>query len=101
MSTLDEREADHPNRTEPRSIADPQAEGAKPHETRGLAATFTPNSIPSVGRVFVSAIIAFILPSYLTHKLSVTTYATWVLILQVSAYVGYLEFGIQTGISKY
>jgi O-antigen/teichoic acid export membrane protein len=101
MSALDEQEAEHPNRIEPKSIADPQAEGATPREPRGLAATFTRNSILSVGRVFVSAIIAFILPSYLTHKLSVTTYAAWVLILQVSAYVGYLEFGIQTGISKY
>ena len=70
-------------------------------KTRGSAATFTRNSILSVSRLFVSAAIALILPGYLTYKLPVKTYAAWVLILQVSAYVGYLEFGIQAGISKY
>src|ERR1700677_3772967 len=101
MSALVRQERDHPNRIEPNTIANLLPEDAKPHEPTGLAATFTRNSILSVGRVFVSATIAFVLPSYLTHKLSVTTYAAWVLILQVSAYVSYLEFGIQTGISKY
>ena len=29
------------------------------------------------------------------------TYGAWVLILQLSAYVGYLDFGVQTAVSKY
>jgi O-antigen/teichoic acid export membrane protein len=65
------------------------------------AKTFTHNSIMSVGRLVATTAIAFALPAYLTHKLPVKTYAAWVLILQLSAYVGYLDFGIQTGISKY
>ena len=68
---------------------------------RGTASTFTRNSTLSVGRLFVSTAVALLLPAYLTHKLPVKTYSAWVLILQMSAYVGYLEFGIQSGISKY
>ncbi len=67
----------------------------------GTAATFTRNSLISVARLFVSTLVALVLPAYLTHKLPVKTYSSWVLILQMSAYVSYLEFGIQTGISKY
>src|SRR4029077_19022547 len=33
--------------------------------------------------------------------LPVTTYAAWVLILQLGAYVSYLDLGIQTGVSKF
>jgi O-antigen/teichoic acid export membrane protein len=65
------------------------------------AKTFTRNSALSVGRLFVSTAIALVLPSFLTHRLPVKTYSAWVLILQMSAYVGYLDFGIQTGIAKY
>src|SRR6266702_948709 len=68
---------------------------------RGTTSTFARNSILSVGRLFVTAVVALVLPSYLTHKLPVRTYGAWVLILQMGAYVGYLDFGIQTGISKY
>ena len=69
--------------------------------TSGTAATFTRNALISVARLFVSTLVALVLPAYLTHKLPVKTYSSWVLILQMSAYVSYLEFGIQTGISKY
>ncbi len=65
------------------------------------AKTFTRNSALSVGRLLISTAIALILPAFLTHRLPVRTYSAWVLILQMSAYVGYLDFGIQTGIAKY
>lgn len=65
------------------------------------AATFTRNSVLSVGRLLISTLVALVLPAYLTHRLPVKTYSAWVLILQMSAYVGYLDFGIQTGIAKY
>src|SRR5579862_1892956 len=41
------------------------------------------------------------LPAYLTHRLPVEIYGAWVLILQLAAYVGYLDFGVQTAVSKY
>ncbi|ADW70313.1 lipopolysaccharide biosynthesis protein [Granulicella tundricola] len=67
----------------------------------GVASRFTKNSLISVGRLFVSTAVALILPSYLTHKLPIKTYSAWILVMQMSAYVGYLDFGVQTGISKY
>lgn len=65
------------------------------------AATFTRNAAINIGRLLISTAVALVLPAYLTHKLPLKTYGAWVLILQMSAYVGYLDFGVQTGISKY
>lgn len=98
MGSLDAQGPGQPIETGLQPIAEPQTEGPEP---RGSAATFTRNSIFSVGRLLISTAIAFVLPSYLTRELPVKTYAAWVLILQVSAYVSYLDFGIQAGISKY
>jgi O-antigen/teichoic acid export membrane protein len=54
-----------------------------------------------MARVMAVSLVALVLPAYLTHHLPVTTYAAWVLILQLGAYVSYLDFGIQTGVSKF
>jgi O-antigen/teichoic acid export membrane protein len=68
---------------------------------RSSAAAFTRNSLLSVFRLLVSAAAALLLPGYLTHILPVKTYAAWVLILQLSAYVSYFDLGIQSGIAKF
>lgn len=67
----------------------------------GAAAVFSRNSAISVGRLLASTLVALVLPAYLSHKLPVKTYSAWILILQMSAYVGYLDLGVQTGIAKY
>jgi O-antigen/teichoic acid export membrane protein len=98
MSAPGEQEAGHPA---PNGVGESPAgivETAVPGESAGA---FARNSILSISRVLVTALIAIVLPAYLTHRLPVVTYAAWVLILQVSAYVAYLDFGIQSGISKY
>lgn len=69
--------------------------------SRGFAATISRNIIASLARVVAVSLIALVLPAYLTHYLPVTTYAAWVLILQLGAYVSYLDLGIQTGVSKF
>jgi O-antigen/teichoic acid export membrane protein len=80
----------------------PDAQAALPAEGRqGRAATFTKNSMMSVGRLLLSTAVGFVLPSFLIHRLPVATYSAWVLILQMSTYINYLDFGIQSGISKY
>ena len=76
-----------------------QLESAETH-SRSLT-TFARNSFLNVGRLFVSTIVALLLPAVLTKRLPVETYSAWVLILQMSSYVSYLDFGIQSGISKY
>ncbi len=84
-----------------RSALDLVDEGLAGAPQRGPAATFAQNSIISIGRLLISTAVALLLPTFLAHKLSVKTYSAWVLILQMGAYVGYLDFGVQTGISKY
>ena len=67
----------------------------------GHAVTFSRNAAASLARLLVGALIALFLPAYLTHRLPIQEYGAWVLILQLSAYVSYLDFGVQVGISKF
>ena len=67
----------------------------------GVAATLSRNAVASLARVAVNAIVALFLPAYLTHRLPVAVYGAWVLILQMSAYVSFLDFGVQSGVAKF
>jgi O-antigen/teichoic acid export membrane protein len=73
----------------------------EPEASRGVAATISRNIAASLLRVAAISLVALVLPSYLAHHLPVETYAAWILILQLGAYVSYLDLGIQTGISKF
>lgn len=75
--------------------------GREAENVGGLAGTVSRNVLASLARIVAIALVALILPAYLTHHLPVETYAAWVLILQLGAYVSYLDLGIQTGISKF
>ncbi len=66
-----------------------------------FAAAISRNIAASLARVLTVSLVAIILPAYLTHRLPVTTYAAWVLILQLAAYVSYLDLGVQTAVSKF
>jgi O-antigen/teichoic acid export membrane protein len=79
----------------------PDFSGKQPRTPGGWAATVSKNIVASLARVIVVSLVALVLPAYLTHHLPVSTYAAWVLILQLGAYVSYLDLGIQTGISKF
>ena len=76
-------------------------ENAAPVNSAEFAATISRNILASLARVVAVSLVALVLPAYLTHRLPVTTYAAWVLILQLAAYVSYLDLGIQTGVSKF
>jgi O-antigen/teichoic acid export membrane protein len=73
----------------------------KEHSHGQVIGTLARNSVANGVRLGVGALVAILLPAYLTHHLSVQTYGAWVLILQLGAYVGYLDFGVQTAVSKY
>ena len=45
--------------------------------------------------------VAIILPPFLTRLMSADSYGAWALVLQLSAYVGYLDFGIQTAVGRF
>ncbi len=72
-----------------------------PGPARGFVATLSRNAAASMARLIVASLVALVLPAYLTRHLPVQTYGAWVLILQLSAYVTYLDFGVQSGVSKY
>jgi O-antigen/teichoic acid export membrane protein len=65
------------------------------------ARTVAGNSAANATRLAITSLVSIFLPAYLTHHLAQRTYGAWVLILQLSAYVGYLDFGVQTAVSKY
>jgi O-antigen/teichoic acid export membrane protein len=79
----------------------PDLSGKRPQKPIGFAATISRNILASLARVLAVSLVALVLPAYLTHRLPVTTYAAWVLILQLGAYVSYVDLGIQTGVSKF
>jgi O-antigen/teichoic acid export membrane protein len=68
---------------------------------QSFAAKLSQNILASLVRAVVVALVALVLPAFLTHHLPLTTYAAWVLIIQLAAYVSYLDLGIQTGVSKF
>jgi O-antigen/teichoic acid export membrane protein len=58
-------------------------------------------SASNLVRVLLSMLVSLILPPFLVHHMSAAEYGAWVLILQLSAYVNLLDFGLQTAIGKY
>jgi O-antigen/teichoic acid export membrane protein len=52
-------------------------------------------------RVLLSLLVSLLLPPFLVHRMSPPEYSAWVLILQLSAYVYLLDFGLQTAIAKF
>ena len=52
-------------------------------------------------RVLLSMLVSLVLPPFLVHHMAASEYSAWVLILQLSAYVNLLDFGLQTAIGKY
>jgi O-antigen/teichoic acid export membrane protein len=69
--------------------------------SRSFVSKLSQNILASLARVIAVSLVALLLPAFLTHHLPVTTYAAWVLIIQLAAYVSYLDLGIQTGVSKF
>ena len=67
----------------------------------GKTKVYGRNVFVSVLRLIVIAMSGLMLPAFLSHRLPPASYGAWILVLQVSGYVGYLEFGVTTAISKY
>ena len=59
------------------------------------------NVFANVARGSTAALVVILLPPFLTKSLSVEAYGTWLLILQLSAYVSFLDFGIQTAVGRF
>jgi O-antigen/teichoic acid export membrane protein len=59
------------------------------------------NAIANVARGGIGGLIVIVLPPFLTRILSHEAYSTWLLILQLGAYVSFLDFGIQTAVGRF
>lgn len=68
---------------------------------RGEKITVIKNALANVVRGGATALIAVIVPPFLTRFMTRDTYAAWALVLQLSAYVSYLDFGIQTAVGRF
>jgi len=59
------------------------------------------NAASNVVRGSAAAIVAVFLPPFLTRLMAPDEFGAWSLVLQLSAFVGYLDFGIQTAIGRF
>jgi O-antigen/teichoic acid export membrane protein len=59
------------------------------------------NAAVNLIRMGAFAIVALLLPMVLVRQLQPGAYNAWVLILQLGAYVNFLDLGIQTALSKF
>lgn len=63
--------------------------------------TLAKNAASNVLRGGASAAVALLLPPLLTRYLSSQQYSIWALALQLSAYVSYLDLGVQIAVSRF
>ncbi len=59
------------------------------------------NVFANVARGSAAAFVAILLPPFLTRMMVPDAYGAWSLVLQLTAFVGYLDFGIQTAIGRF
>ena len=59
------------------------------------------NAFANVIRGSAAALVAIVLPPFLTRWMSPDAFGSWSLVLQLSAFVGYLDFGIQTAVGRF
>jgi O-antigen/teichoic acid export membrane protein len=68
---------------------------------RSLQFVLAKNAVANIMRGGASAVVAIVLPHFLTRLLGPDRYAGWALMLQLAAYANYLDFGLQTAIARY
>ncbi|MPY90067.1 MAG: hypothetical protein GEU99_19360 [Luteitalea sp.] len=66
-----------------------------------LVRRYVRNAGANVARVVASTLVALLLPPILIGALPRSSYNTWLLVLQLAAYVGYLELGVQSAMSRF
>ena len=59
------------------------------------------NATSNLFRLAGAGIVALLLPPFLVRMLPTETYGTWVLLLQLTMYVNYLDFGISTAVARF
>lgn len=75
--------------------------GTEPGACTELRARLLKNAAANLSRGGVTAAVALLLPPILVRHMAPAAYAVWVLALQAAAYMGYLDFGLQTAVGRY
>jgi O-antigen/teichoic acid export membrane protein len=75
--------------------------GSSANSAPGPAPRLIRNAVVNLIRMGAFAIVALLLPMVLVRHLLPGAYNAWVLILQLGAYVNFLDLGLQTALSKY
>jgi len=70
-------------------------------QPRSLGRTIFRNASANLVRLIGSGIVALLLPPFLVRALSRDVYGAWALLLQLTLYVGYFDFGIQTAVARF
>lgn len=68
---------------------------------RRISSIVAKNALANLLRGGATAIVALALPHFLTHRLGHDRFAAWSLLLQMSAYTSYLDFGVQTAVARF
>jgi O-antigen/teichoic acid export membrane protein len=66
-----------------------------------LAQRLVRNAAANLVRMASFGLVAIVLPMVLVRHLPPASYNAWILILQLGAYVNFLDLGVQTALSKY
>ena len=67
----------------------------------GFRRTIVKNASSNLVRLVGSGIVALLLSPFLVRMLPKDTYGAWAVLLQMTLYVGYLDFGIQTAVARF
>jgi O-antigen/teichoic acid export membrane protein len=68
---------------------------------QGFRRTILKNASANLVRLVGSGIAAVLLPPVLVRLLPRDTYGAWALLLQLTLYVGFLDFGVQTAVARF
>lgn len=68
---------------------------------RNLGALIARNASVNLLRLAGTGIVALLLPPFLVRELPKATYGAWALLLQLTLYVSYFDFGIQTAVARF
>ncbi len=68
---------------------------------RSLRTLILKNATSNVVRGLATAAVALTLPHFLTRSLDPGRFAAWSLILQISSYASFLDFGLQTAVARF
>jgi len=66
-----------------------------------LKTTVAKNASANLVRLVGSGFVAVLLPAFLVRRLSIDTYSAWALLLQWTAYLSFLDFGVQTAVARF